>query len=145
MSTSTIILLVLGLIVLAVLSIGFMSGWNAFQSQTGKTNVDEVVEECRTTCSLGQQFSFCSAEKELRFAEEDIVITASCAVFANEPNLQRKYGVQSCPRIDCAKPCEEIRVNEMYGQIVNEDYEDFYDFDVSALASDLVEGEKCII
>lgn len=144
MSTSTIILLVLGLIVLAVLSIGFMSGWKAFQGESGKTNVDEIVEECQSTCSLNQKFSFCSAEKELRFAEEDIKIKASCAVFANEPSLKMKYGVRSCPRIDCKKPCSEIRVDEVYAEKLSSEPE-LYSYNLTSLANDLASGEGCYI
>lgn len=144
MSTNTIILLVLGLIVLAVLSIGFMSGWKAFQGESGKTNVDEIVEECQSICSLNQKFSFCSAERELRFAEEDVKIKTSCAVLASEPSLKMKYGIKTCPRVDCKKPCAEIRVEELYAEKLSSEPE-LYLYNLTSLASDLALGEGCYI
>lgn len=143
MSTSTIILLVLGLIVLAILSIGFMTGWKAFSAETGKTNVDDVVEECSTTCSLNQKFSFCSAEKELRFAEEDFKVLTSCAVLASEPSLKIKYGIADCPQIDCKKPCAEIKIDSKAGFLAPID--DLTTYDVTSLANDVPVGQKCAI
>lgn len=142
MSTNTIILLVLGLIVLAALAYGFATGWSAFQSETGKTNVDEIAEQCKTSCSLDQKFGFCNTDVEIRIQEEDLEYKTSCGVLSTVPEFAR-MGIRSCSRIDCEVPCESIRINGEFGEKAANVGADYHD--VSAYASDVSAGEFCVV
>jgi len=116
MSTNTIILLILGVIVLVVLILGFTSGWNVFKNIASPTNVENVVDECATSCGLNQKFSFCTAERVLRVNEEKIKMKTSCAVLSELPELKR-YDIEPCPGIQCELDCEEIKINDKYGSM----------------------------
>lgn len=140
LSTTTIILLILGLVILVVLIVGFSTGWTAFKKIILPTNVDTVVEECVSTCSLGNKFSFCSGERTLRVNEDKLDVKTSCAVFESASSFD-KYNIEDCSAIECDLKCEEIIINAKAGRkdIVSGKY------DVSELANDLEQGQKCII
>jgi hypothetical protein len=110
MSTNTIILLILGLAVLAVLIIGFTSGWKMFKGQVFQTNVDSVVQDCQSACGLNQKFSYCSAERDLRVNEENLEVKTSCAVLAGVSNFTR-YGIAACPQIKCDLTCDTVSLS----------------------------------
>ena len=142
MSTNTIILLILGLIILVALIYGFYTGWGAFQASVGKTNVDSVVEQCKTSCTLNEKFGYCSNDVELRVQEEELKLVTSCGVLSVVPEFKR-YGVAPCAKIQCSVPCESIRVNELTGVVADAMTEGYYD--VSAFASGLADGKYCLI
>ena len=141
LSTNAIILIVLGVIILAVLIIGFTFGWNSFKNIMSPTNVDSLIEECGSVCGLTQEYSFCSAERTLRVNEDDLEVKSSCAVFSTAPEFS-KYKISECSQIDCDLSCSEIIVGGKAG-IVQE--ETIGKYDVSSLANDLEEGQFCII
>lgn len=142
MSTNTIILLVLGLIILGVLAFGFTTGWNMFKAEMQKSNVDQIKEECATTCSLNQEFSFCSGDKVLRFTEEQLEYKTSCRVYAELSEFSR-FGVDECPRISCDVSCENIRIDDLAGEKATEAKDGY--FDVTTFANNIPEGEFCLI
>jgi hypothetical protein len=142
LSTNTIILLILGLVILVVLILGFSTGWSFFKNIINPTNVDSIVEECATTCSLSQKFSYCSAEKTLRVNEDDFSVKTSCAVMANSPELA-KYNVQKCPAIKCDLTCTSIVIDDQAAVVASPGAAIKYN--VTALASNLAEGQSCII
>jgi hypothetical protein len=142
LSTSTIILLVLGVIILVILIIGFSTGWSFFKNLISPTNVDNVIQDCNTACATDQKFSFCSAERSFRVNEEKVDIKTSCAVLANSPQFV-KYGIQKCSSIICDLPCASIVINSKAGVVSASGTGGKYD--VSALANDLEEGQICII
>ena len=133
MSTNTIILLILGMAVLVVLIIGFSSGWSAFKNIAQPTNVDKIRDECNSACSLGQTYSFCSADRTLRVNEENLKIKTSCAVLAAVEEF-RKYKFEECPSVTCDLVCEDVRMNDKKGSSSG-------DYDVSSL----VKEEKCFL
>ena len=141
MSTSTIILLVLGLIVLVVLSLGFYMGWQKFGNILQSSNVDDIVTECATSCSMNSKYDFCTATKELVDADKNKVKT-SCLVFATEPSM-KDYGVANCPTITCDKTCESIKIDDKSGSLVADTTLSTYD--VSSIAMDISTGQKCAI
>ncbi len=142
MSTSTIILLILGIVILVVLILGFSTGWSSFKKIIRPTNVDDVVEECASICGLQQEYSFCSAERTLRVNEEDVEVKTSCFVLATSSQFS-KYNIAECSSITCDLACENIVIDGESGQIVSEGTAGAYD--VSTLANDLEEGEICVI
>lgn len=133
LSTSTIILLVLGLAVLIVLILGFTSGWKVFSDITNPTNVDDVVSDCKTVCGLGQTFSYCSGDRTLRVNEDDLTVTTSCAVLAGMSEFS-KYGIQPCPSIKCDLTCDSFSFEgELKGKVLTK-----VDYDFTPVA-----GEVC--
>lgn len=141
MSTSTIILLVLGMIVLVVLALGFFMGWQKLGSYLSSNNVDSIVSECNSACASGSVYNFCSAQKTLT-DDQKVKTKASCNVFANVAGFQ-KYGVASCPSITCSLPCASIQINGKNGVISTSGSSGKYD--VSFMAKDLSQGQICII
>lgn len=141
MSTSTIILLVLGVIVLVVLALGFFMGWQKLGSYLSSNNVDSVVSECSSACTSGSVYNFCSAQKTLT-DDQKVKTQASCAVFANVADF-KKYGIDSCPSIACSLPCSDIQINGKKGVISTSGSSGEYD--VSFMAKDLSPGKICII
>ena len=144
LSTSTIILLVLGVIILVILIIGFSTGWSFFKNLISPTNVDSVIQDCSTACGTDQKFSFCSAERAFRVNEEKLDVKTSCAVLASAPKFTR-YNIQTCPTINCDLACENIVINGKKGTIASSLPENDKYYDVSALATGLTGGQFCII
>ncbi|OGJ13000.1 hypothetical protein A3K82_01120 [Candidatus Pacearchaeota archaeon RBG_19FT_COMBO_34_9] len=142
LSTNAIILIILGLILLVLLIVGFVTGWAPIKNLISPTNVDNVVEDCISVCGFNQKFSFCSAERTLRVNEDKFTVKTSCAVLANVSNFE-KYDVKECPSIDCDLSCEDILIDSKKGASVPAGT--YARYDVSALANNLEEGQICII
>jgi hypothetical protein len=141
MSTNTIILLVLGLIILAVLAAGFALGWSNFSNYFNKANVDDINSQCQASCTMSNKYDYCSGPKKLVDAEKKEVRT-SCAVLAGESSFA-VYGINPCPSIECNLACENIEINGVKARKVSGTEQGKYD--VSFLANDLASGEYCII
>ena len=137
MSTNTIVLLILALAILVILILGFTMGWDKVAPWVSRANVDNVKDSCEAACATNSFYDFCTAEKTLRDKEKNKIIT-TCAVLSTEMNFQ-KYGIKPC-EIDCQKPCAKISINAKKGSITLTS-----GYDVSALADDLVSGQKCLI
>ena len=101
MSTSTIILLVIGLVILVVLILGFSMGWQKFAPWLSKNNVDGVKNACEVACSTNGVYAFCSVVREVNDGVND-KFDATCNDLATKPEyVQRAYGIIACPQIDC--------------------------------------------
>ncbi len=143
LSTTTVILLILGVLILVILIIGFSTGWALFQNLIFPTNVDSVVSDCSSACGLNQQYSFCSASRELRVNEDKLDIKTSCAVMAVVSQFQ-KYSIQQCPSITCNLPCADIVIGGKSGVIVTIGTKGTYN--VTALANDNLSGNQiCLV
>jgi len=114
LSTTTIILLILGLIILAILIWGFVTGWSAFRGFVNPTNVDTIIQECNQACSLNNDYSYCLAEKTLNVNEDNLNVKTSCAVFSTEKAFA-KYKIPSCQTVTCDLQCSDITVNGKKG------------------------------
>ncbi|MCR4327359.1 MAG: hypothetical protein NUV46_02140 [Nanoarchaeota archaeon] len=114
LSTSTIVLLILGLIVLIALIWGFATGWSAIQPVINPTNVDRVIQDCSSACSVQSKFSYCSGERTLNVNEDKVSVKSTCAVFSTEPSFL-KYDIPLCPTIDCDLSCTEIKIDGKAG------------------------------
>ena len=108
LSTNAIILIILGVIVLVILAVGFMIGWDKLAPWIPSNNVDTIVQQCGIACNTGSVYDYCSMERELKDAEGNEVKT-SCAVLSILPEFE-KYGVEKC-NINCNLPCKDIMIN----------------------------------
>jgi len=108
LSTSAIILIVLGVIVLAILAVGFIFGWEkiAFWIDSDN-NVDMIAQACHQACIMNLKYDFCVRERQLEAkdlpdeAGKEITFKkASCNFFATDDNY-KKYGIEPCESITC--------------------------------------------
>jgi len=97
LSTNAIILIVLGVIVLAVLVIGFTMGWARLAPWLNTNNVDIIVNQCGVACSTNALYSYCSQGRDLK-ADDGTLKAVSC-YYLSEKKLQ--YGIEKCPSISC--------------------------------------------
>lgn len=102
MSTSTIILLVIGLVILVVLILGFSMGWQKFAPWLSKNNVDGVKNACEVACSTNGVYAFCSVAREVNDGVND-KFEATCNDLATNPEYaSRNYGINACSQVDCS-------------------------------------------
>jgi hypothetical protein len=115
MSTNTIVLLILALIVLVILAIGFILGWDKITPWVSKSNVDNIKSSCDAACSTNSVYDFCTIQRDLKSGVKGESKTqASCAVFSIEPLLYSRFGISKCD-MDCKKPCDQITINNIKG------------------------------
>lgn len=110
LSTGAIILIILGVLVLVILALGFLLGWDKlFPWVDQGDNVDTIVQACNKACATMSSYDYCSRPRELKAtdlpppADQEGSKTANCSWFANEtaaPDYQ-KYGIPECPSITC--------------------------------------------
>lgn len=98
MSISTIILLILGLVILVVLILGFVLGWDKIVPWLGgKTNIDTLQNSCATACATNSQYDFCSVKRTVKDGVYD-KFEATCSQLATSPTyVNRGYGITDCP------------------------------------------------
>jgi len=99
LSTNAIILIILGVVVLAVLIIGFTMGWGTIAPWMSKNNVNTIVTQCKIACSTNNVYGYCSKERELKAddlpgGEKEVI--ANCTFFSNTTEYE-KYGIIECP------------------------------------------------
>jgi hypothetical protein len=98
LSTTTIILIVLGLIVLVILIFGFTMGWaNVREWIAPSSNVDDVVQQCSIACNTDQKYAFCTEPRELK-SRDDLFKDVTCYSLAEKKSV---YGIEKCRLIDC--------------------------------------------
>jgi hypothetical protein len=141
LSTTTIILIILGVAILVILIIGFTTGWSFFNNILKPTNVDSVVQDCQSACGTNQKFSFCSADRTLRVNEEKLEVKTSCYVMANAASFV-KYSIEKCPAIDCNLACDQVMINGKKASLADSAEGAKYDFTSIVTVE---EGKNCII
>jgi hypothetical protein len=108
LSTNAIILIILGVLVLAVLIVGFTMGWKTIAPWLEKDNVENIVTSCGTACATLSVYDYCSRERDLisgdlpadsegKIQKE---VAGNCTFFATD-TAYVKYGVEECPGL-CA-------------------------------------------
>jgi hypothetical protein len=142
LSTSTIILIILGIAVLVILIIGFTTGWSFFKNMISPTNVDATIQDCASVCETGQQYSFCSADRTLRVNEEKISVKTSCYALANLGYF-KKYNIQNCVSLNCNLACDQIAIDTQKGVLVDA-VPVTAKYDVTSIAVP-VDGKFCVI
>jgi hypothetical protein len=98
MSISTIILLILGLVILVVLILGFVIGWNKLAPWIGgKNNLDSIKNACSSACSTASQYEFCAVKRDVKDGTND-KFQATCNDLATKQlYISRQYGITPCP------------------------------------------------
>lgn len=102
LSTSAIILIILGVVILAVLVIGFTVGWNTlFPFLERNNNVDQVAQNCELACTTGSVYDWCQRDRELKGTtvtpvEEDGRYTCEQLSGSSLSSI-----VSACPTVSC--------------------------------------------
>ncbi len=99
LSTTAIILIILGIVVLVMLILGFTIGWSRLLPFLSEENVDTVVNGCVADCSMASVYGFCTEEKKLVDSEKN-EFSATCKEYATNSDYA-KYGIKDCPSVDC--------------------------------------------
>lgn len=103
MSTSTIILLILGLVILVVLVLGFSLGWNKITPWINTNNVDTIKTACGAACSTNNQYDFCTVQREVKDGINDKFKVSCNELATNQTFISRGYGIEQCPEL-CPAP-----------------------------------------
>jgi len=101
LSTNAIILIILGVLVLAVLIIGFTMGWSTVAPWLSKNNVQNIVTSCETACSTQNLYDYCSRERILKsddLPNNQKEAPGNCTFFSTDQDYA-KYGIKTCPGI----------------------------------------------
>lgn len=98
MSTSTIILLILGLVILVVLVLGFTLGWNKIAPWINTNNVETIKTSCEAACSTGSVYDFCSVSRDVNDGVNK-KFGATCKALTNSTFATRNYGIVDCPNL----------------------------------------------
>ena len=109
LSTTAIILIVLGVLILVFLIIGFAIGWGKiFPWISPPNNVDDIAEKCQLACTTQGKYDYCSSVRDVK-VENDFKVgaknlgkkfDANCYELAN---FALTLGIQKCSSIDCGK------------------------------------------
>ena len=102
LSTSTIILLIIGIIILVILIAGFTMGWTNFKDKIfpflSSSNIASVKQACSLACDMEDVDAYCDVKRTVKFGEKDKsdITDISCDGLSKDPNLE-KYGFPTCP------------------------------------------------
>lgn len=136
LSTNAIILIILGVVVLALMIIGFTVGWGNIAPWLSQDNVDKIVTQCESACATNSKYDYCTKERDLKAG--NVEIKESCAVFSVISGYNQ-YGIDTCPMIECDLSCEDIKIQDEEGvekiASIKESCEDTED-DISSITSD---------
>lgn len=109
LSTNAIVLIILAVVVLVILIFGFTLGWNRIAPWISSGNVDTIVNQCGVACNTKSAYGFCGEEVELKASDlpgGDRVKKGTCYFFSKNKDYV-KYGILSCPSIDCSPLLQE--------------------------------------
>jgi len=107
LSTNAIILIILGVVVLAVLIVGFFFGWQTLLPWIQQDNVDTILSQCQVACTTGNTYAFCRQERTLKAGGEEVPAT-TCYELSKPDSGYEIYGIDPCPQLqaECAKLLE---------------------------------------
>jgi len=108
MTLTTLILIILGVVVLALLIFGFSTGWNNLWDKVtqyggGNSNVDTIRQACAISCSSGGGYSFDTEVRTVNFGD-GYEYTGTCQTMTGQVDATKKgadnktlsVGVDSC-------------------------------------------------
>jgi hypothetical protein len=101
LSTNVIILIILGVIVLVVLTIGFYFGWDTLKGWFlggGAVNLDKVIQSCEIACISHSTYDFCNKKRDLK-TEDTNWKNVTCNYLATR---QTQFEVRTCSEIPCS-------------------------------------------
>lgn len=104
LSTNAIILIVLGVIVLVILALGFIMGWDKIAPWIKpKNNVQVVVDACSMACLTSSAYDYCTLKRELKtdgLPDNLKSATESCDYFSKTAGYE-SFKIAKCPSIPC--------------------------------------------
>lgn len=102
LSTTAIILIILGVLVLVILIIGFSLGWNRIAPWLSKDNVNQVVDACNTACTSKSVYDFCFRGRDMT-AEKAEYKALTCNYIANQmqTDTTKNFGIVNCVDLIC--------------------------------------------
>jgi len=120
LSTTAIILIVLGVLILVVLIIGFSAGWDRVAPWLGGgNNIDNLKKSCAVACTSDAEYDYCTKKRELKSDEEELK-DVTCDFIVQEKAI---YGIDACPGTPCGI--------------------EFVKLEGVTLASQVTDGSKC--
>lgn len=139
LSTNAIILIILGVVVLALLIVGFTIGWGNIAPWLSQNNVNTIVSQCGTACTMNSKYDFCTKVRKLK--ADKLEVETTCAAFSAISEYNQ-YGIEECPLIECDINCEIINVAGRVASVKDacESTED----DITSI-TDVGGGKKCCI
>jgi len=99
LSTNAIILIILGVLVLAILILGFTLGWSTIVPFLSTNNIDNIKTSCSLACSTGSTYDFCSTVREVKDGVNDKFKASCFDLLTNEEYNTRNYGIEECPTL----------------------------------------------
>ena len=132
MSINAIVLIVLAVVVLVILIVGFAVGWGNIAPWLSKDNVNTIVNQCGSACSVNSIYDYSTKMRDLNDGINKI--KATCAIFSTVTNF-KDYGVATCPYLDSTKECEGLSINDKKGLLTATNCL-ASEYDLSELASD---------
>ena len=103
LSVNAIIMIVLGVVVLAVLILGFTMGWKNIAPWIGGgdnvDNVDTVVTACSVACGTQSQYDFCTSPRELKAGDIELKNVTCNKLATNSSYII--YGISNCSAVTC--------------------------------------------
>jgi hypothetical protein len=102
LSTTAIILIILGVLVLVILIVGFSLGWNRIAPWLSRDNVNQVVDACNTACTTKSVYDVCLRERDMT-AEKVDYKGLTCNYIANymERDTTKNFGITPCADLVC--------------------------------------------
>ncbi len=105
LSTTAIVLIVLGVVLLVVLIIGFSMGWKNIAPWLSGENVDDIVQQCEIACTTNSVYDYCSKKREIKFDGEITGLTTGDEKNCNELSKFLVLGVGDCPSLCVLENC----------------------------------------
>jgi len=106
LSTTAIILIVLGVLVLVILLVGFSAGWDKIAFWVGGgDNVDSITQACAVACTTDSTYNFCTKKRDLK-ADGVELKDVTCFYLSEK---QGTYGVDKCSGITS---CDVVFAND---------------------------------
>jgi hypothetical protein len=108
LSTSTIILLILGVIILVILVLGFTLGWGKIIPFLNSNNIETIKTSCINACELGSTYDFCSLPRDIKDGTNkkfqatcDQLVSGSVTTSDTPPRVisTATYGMTPCPNL----------------------------------------------
>jgi hypothetical protein len=101
LSTNTIILIILGVIVLVLLILGFVMGWNKVLPFLNKPNIDSVNQGCLQACTTLSTYDFCTVLRNVNDGTNKEFKTTCKDLATNQSYASRNYGISDCSDVTC--------------------------------------------
>ncbi len=102
LSTTAIILIILGVLILVILIVGFSLGWGRIVPWLSKDNVNQVVDACNTACTTKSVYDFCLRGRDMT-AEKVEYKGLTCNYIATQmqTDTTKNFGVTACEDLIC--------------------------------------------